>query len=109
MQMMALTGIGHLAERPVGRISGGEARKISLARALTQQPELLLLDEPTVNLDPPSVGDIIALIGDVYRRFDLTVAMVTHQLDHLPPVCNRVIRMEAGRLTAADLPAHRHD
>jgi ABC-type cobalamin/Fe3+-siderophores transport system ATPase subunit len=99
--MMELTRTSHLAERPVGRLSGGEARKIALARALVQEPEILLLDEPTSNLDPRAVRDLGELVVDAFRRFNLTVVMVTHQLDHLPSVANRIIMVKNGRITFA--------
>jgi ABC-type Mn2+/Zn2+ transport system ATPase subunit len=99
MAMMRLTGTTHLTERPVGRVSGGEARKIALARALVQEPEILLLDEPTSNLDPRAVRELSELVVDAYRRFSLTVVMVTHQLDHLPPVANRIIMVRNAHVT----------
>jgi len=99
--MMELTRTSHLAERPVGQLSGGEARKIALARALVQEPEILLLDEPTSNLDPRAVRELGNLVVDAYHRFGLTVVMVTHQLDHLPPVANRIAMVKNGRLTYA--------
>ena len=97
--MMELTRTSHLADRPVGRLSGGEARKIALARALVQEPEILLLDEPTSNLDPRAVRELSELVVDAYRRFNLTVVMVTHQLDHLPPVANRIIMVKNTHVT----------
>jgi ABC-type cobalamin/Fe3+-siderophores transport system ATPase subunit len=97
--MMEITRTSHLAARPVGRLSGGEARKIALARALVQEPEILLLDEPTSNLDPRAVRELGELVVDAYRRFNLTVVMVTHQLDHLPSEANRIIMVKQGRVT----------
>jgi len=96
--VMDLTGTAHLAERPVGQLSGGEARKIALARALVQEPEILLLDEPTSNLDPRAVRELGELVVDAWRRFSLTVVMVTHQLDHLPAVANRIIMVKNARV-----------
>lgn len=97
--MMELTRTSHLAARPVGQLSGGEARKVALARALVQEPEILLLDEPTSNLDPRAVRELSELVVGAYRRFNLTVVMVTHHLDHLPPVANRIIMVKNGRVT----------
>ena len=97
--MMELTRTSHLAERPVGRVSGGEARKIALTRALVQEPELLLLDEPTSNLDPRAVTEFDELVVDAYQRFNLTVVMVTHQFDHIPAVANRIVMVKNGRVT----------
>ena len=97
-EMMTLTRIDHLQNRPIGQVSGGELQKVALARALVQEPEILLLDEPTANLDPCSVAEILRLITDLYRRFSLTVVMVTHQLDHLPDVCNRIVLMKDTRI-----------
>ena len=97
--MMELTRTSHLAERPVGRVSGGEARKIALARALVQEPGILLLDEPTSNLDPRAVREFGEVVVDAFRRFNLTVVMVTHQLDHLPQVANHIVMMKLGRIT----------
>lgn len=99
LAMMDLTRTSHLSDRPVGRLSGGEARKIALARALVQEPELLLLDEPTSNLDPRAVREFDELVADAYRRFCLTVVMVTHLLDHLPQIAGRIVMVRNGRVT----------
>jgi ABC-type Mn2+/Zn2+ transport system ATPase subunit len=96
--MMELTRTAHLRDRPVGRVSGGEARKVALARALAQEPELLLLDEPTSNLDPRAVRELVGLVVEAWRRFGLTVVLVTHQLGHLPEECSRVVMMKRGQV-----------
>jgi ABC-type cobalamin/Fe3+-siderophores transport system ATPase subunit len=95
---MELTRILQLRDRPVGRVSGGEARKVSLARALAQEPQILLLDEPTTNLDPNAVKELLELISDAHRRFNLTTVMVTHVLEHLPEICSKIVMMKQGQV-----------
>jgi ABC-type Mn2+/Zn2+ transport system ATPase subunit len=90
--------ISHLRNRPVGQISGGEMQKVALARALLPEPKILLLDEPTANLDPPSVREIINLLTTVYQQFHLTILMVTHLIEHLPAVCQRFVLMKDSRI-----------
>ncbi|MEO0073218.1 MAG: metal ABC transporter ATP-binding protein [candidate division WOR-3 bacterium] len=97
-EMLRLTGTFHLRNRPAGQVSGGEARKLAIARALVQEPEILLLDEPTSNLDPAAARDITSLIVEAYRRFHLTVVMVSHQPEHLPEPCNRIAMMKNTRI-----------
>ncbi len=98
---LELTGIGRLADRPVGQVSGGEAQKVAIARALAQEPEILLLDEPTASLDRSAVTEITALVTAAWRDLRLTVALVTHQIERLPQSCNRVVMVRAGRVLFA--------
>jgi len=92
-------GLSPLAGRGFGEISGGEQRKALIARAMVQQPELLLLDEPTANLDLGWRERIVETIDQLYRTMDLTVVLVCHELEVLPPGCGRVVVLEAGRVT----------
>lgn len=88
-----------LANRPYGVLSGGEQRKVQLARALAQEPEILLLDEPAGHLDFRWQEQIAALIDAVWRDAALTVIMVTHDPRHLPAAMTHVALMAAGRIT----------
>lgn len=90
--------ITHLRNRPVGQLSGGEMQKVALARALLPGPRILLLDEPTANLDPLSVKEILRLLTTIYRMFNLTILMVTHQFEHLPASCQRLVMMRDARI-----------
>jgi len=93
-------GIAHLKTKPIGHLSGGESQKVSLARALAQQPRILLLDEPTANLDPLAQHEITEVIEQEYERTDFTVLFVTHLLNHLPPVCSHAILLKKGKILA---------
>ena len=86
----------HLASRPLGHLSGGEAQRVAIARALVQEPELLLLDEPTASLDWQARREILRLIGELRKQMALTVLMVTHELNALPELCDSVILLKEG-------------
>ncbi len=94
-------GLGPLRTRPFSRLSGGERRKVHLARALAQEPDLLLLDEPAGHLDLRWQEEMTQLVGRVWRETGLTVIMVTHELRHLPEGCSRVLLLGNGRLLAS--------
>ena len=90
-------GIIHIADRPIGHLSGGEYQKVQLARALCQTPDLLLLDEPTSNLDLGAQKECLDLIMKLHELHDLTTIIVMHDLKSLPPICNRAIIIDEGR------------
>lgn len=96
--VLELVGISHLAERPIGHLSGGEYQRAAIARALVQQPEILLLDEPTASLDPPAQRDILSLVQLIHVQQHITTLYVTHDLRTLPSVCQRVVMMRDGRI-----------
>ena len=96
--VLKLVGISELKERPIGHLSGGEQQKVAIARALAQQPKIMLLDEPTANLDLKAQRDIIELIDEIYRKNNLTVIFVTHILSHLPKSCKEAILMKQGEI-----------
>ena len=95
---MGLVGMIDFANRPIGKLSGGEFQKILLARALTQEPKLLLLDEPFSNLDFSSRNQIETLLNRIHDKEKMTIIMVSHDLNFVPSRCNRVIVMDRGRI-----------
>lgn len=92
--------LDRLADRPFGVLSGGEQRKVHLARALAQQPEILLLDEPAGHLDLRWQESITQLIGRVWRATKITVIMVTHDPRHLPAGVTHAAVLSGGRLVS---------
>lgn len=95
---MGLVGMIDFASRPIGKLSGGEFQKILIARALSQQPRLLLLDEPFSNLDITSRMQIETLLNRIHKRFKITIIMVSHDLRMIPGRCSRVIVLDKGKI-----------
>lgn len=87
----------------VDRLSGGERQKVAIARALMQDPQLLLVDEATASLDPYAAQEIAGLIGELAAARRLTLIAVVHTLSLLPALCDRVVGLKAGRI-ALDMP-----
>lgn len=82
------------------QLSGGMTKRVALARALALDPEIVFLDEPTSGLDPIAAGEFDTLIKTLQSTLDLTVFMVTHDLDSLHTVCNRVAALAGGKIVA---------
>jgi len=99
LEAMKLIGIEALANRPMGKLSGGQQQKVMLARAFAKNPKILLLDEPFSNLDPDSRGQIPSLITQLHKEKDLTTLIVTHDIHHMLDQCNRVIVVTGGKVT----------
>lgn len=93
-----LIGISHLLERPANRLSGGEAQRVSLARALVLKPELLLLDEPMASLDPPTKEALLADLYEILGKLDTTIIYVTHELTEAVILAGRWAVMDRGRV-----------
>jgi iron complex transport system ATP-binding protein len=99
------TGTGELRERPVRELSGGEQRRVILARALAQEPEVLLLDEPTAALDLRYQVEILELARRLAHADRLTVIVTLHDLSQAALVANRIVLLGDGHVLAAGAPA----
>ena len=97
-QWIERLGLGPLAGQPYGALSGGERRKALLAMAMVQQPEILLLDEPTANLDAYWREQIVVALDDLHRDIGLTILLVCHDLETLPTRTHRVLVLRDGRV-----------
>ena len=100
-QKLELVGLPpDAADKYPSELSGGMTKRVSLARALALDPEIVFLDEPTSGLDPISAGDFDDLIGTLQKTLGLTVFMVTHDLDSLYAICDRVAVLGHGKVSA---------
>src|SRR6202007_644102 len=94
-----------VADRFPSELSGGMTKRVALARALALDPDIVFLDEPTSGLDPIGAGDFDELIRTLQRTLGLTVFMVTHDLDSLHTVCDRIAVLADGKvITAGPIP-----
>ena len=99
-------GISDCIDRPVSTYSGGQRRRLEIARALLSDPQVLFLDEPTVGLDPRIRFELLDLIAGLRARSGATVLLTTHYLDEAERLCDRIGIMHAGRIVALDTPAN---
>jgi ABC-2 type transport system ATP-binding protein len=98
-------GLNDLLDRRVNTYSGGERRRLEIARALVPRPRALFLDEPTVGLDPRMRYELIDLVAGLRQSDDLTVLLTTHYLDEAERLCDRIGIMHEGRIVASGSPA----
>ncbi|HUW62872.1 MAG TPA: ABC transporter ATP-binding protein [Candidatus Bathyarchaeia archaeon] len=101
---LVAVGAAHLADRPVGKLSGGEYQRVALARVLAQEPDVFLFDEPTAGIDPQAQLELLELIRRVHAEREVTALYVTHHIrledGHaaLPECCTRLLMMRHGRI-----------
>ena len=103
-ELVSMVGLRDLVDRPVATYSGGERRRLEIARALVSSPRVLFLDEPTVGLDPRIRAELLDVIAELRSRSDLTILLTTHYLDEAERLCDRVAIMHAGEIVALDEP-----
>ncbi|MDZ7727694.1 MAG: ATP-binding cassette domain-containing protein [Dehalococcoidia bacterium] len=103
-RVLSETGTGHLRDRHLHTLSGGERQRVALAAVLALEPRLLLLDEPTSQLDPAGAEDVFEALDRLRHRRGIAVAMSEHRLDHALPAADGVIAFNAG--AAAQIEPH---
>lgn len=98
------TGLITLKKRPVDELSAGERQRVLIARALAQEPKLLLLDEPTAHLDIGYQTDILDLIKSLQQDNGLTILCVLHDLNLASQYCDKLLLLDKGRIIGFDTP-----
>ncbi len=104
-QALARVGMDHLDDRRFGELSGGQQQRVLIARSLASGPRLLLLDEPTVGLDPAAQARFYTLVCDLQKEADLTLLCASHDLGVVSAHADRVILLDRS-VRAAGAPAH---
>ncbi|WP_027400405.1 ABC transporter ATP-binding protein [Anaerovorax odorimutans] len=97
-QLCKELGLTHLMKRKSWKLSGGEVQKVALARALSFKPKLLLLDEPTANIDPKTTGEIELILKKINIDEGITVIIITHNLVQAKRLCHDVVFMNQGQI-----------
>lgn len=99
--LMARFGVGTLADRYPDQLSGGQAQRVAILRAVATSPRLLLLDEPFSALDPATRGELQSWLADLAAALEVTVVLVTHDVDEALALAHRIVSIDDGRLTGA--------
>jgi iron complex transport system ATP-binding protein len=102
---LAQVGAEHLSARSIGELSGGEKQRVILARALAQQPRLILLDEPTLHLDIGAQVELLERLRQLAQENRYTVVVVTHELGLAAEFADRVVLLQHGRCLRVGTPA----
>lgn len=103
-EMASFFGIDEWFREDVNRLSGGQKQILNLASVMVMQPEVLLLDEPASQLDPIAAGEFIKTVKRINSELGTTVVIAEHRLDEILPVCDRMILLDGGRITASGSP-----
>lgn len=104
-ELLALFEISHLRTRITGHLSSGESTRVNLCKALLNDPELLLLDEPTASLDPNIADKVRKILRRIQRERQITMLYTSHNMRDVEELCDRVLFMHKGRIIAEGAPA----
>lgn len=97
-ELLDLVGLADKADEHPSRLSGGQQQRVAIARALAMDPEILLLDEVTSALDPELVGDVLNVLRNIAQTTDITMLIVTHEMQFAQEVSHRVLMFDQGRI-----------
>ena len=95
-ELLARVGLSDHAKKYPAQLSGGQKQRVGIARALATRPKILLCDEATSALDPQTTGQVLHLLAEINRELGLTIVLITHEMDVIRRVCDRVAVMDGG-------------
>jgi D-methionine transport system ATP-binding protein len=97
-ELLGLVGLTHKKHVYPSKLSGGEKQRVGIARALANHPEVLLCDEATSALDPQTTREILHLIKNIHNKLGITIILITHEMDVVKQICNKVAVLEKGKI-----------
>jgi len=97
-ELVQLVGLEHQTHQYPAQLSGGQKQRVGIARALATKPDILLCDEATSALDPQTTAQVLALLDKINRELGLTIVLITHEMDVIRRVCDRVAVLDSGHL-----------
>ncbi|MDZ5603226.1 methionine ABC transporter ATP-binding protein [Pseudomonas sp. RP23018S] len=97
-ELLARVGLSEHAKKYPAQLSGGQKQRVGIARALSTSPKILLCDEATSALDPQTTASVLQLLAEINRELKLTIVLITHEMDVIRRVCDRVAVMDAGQI-----------
>jgi D-methionine transport system ATP-binding protein len=98
LECLEIVGLSDKANTFPAKLSGGQKQRVAIARALANNPKVLLCDEPTSSVDPKTTGSILAFLKNINLQFGITIVIVTHEMNVVNAICNKVAVMENGKV-----------
>ena len=102
-ELLAIVGLEGRGNAPISTLSGGQKQRVAIARALATEPSILFCDEATSALDPQTTRSILSLIKEIQKKMNLTVIMITHQMEVVRDACDRVAVLDSGHIVEEGL------
>ncbi|WP_432362625.1 methionine ABC transporter ATP-binding protein [Sporosarcina sp. UB5] len=97
-ECLQFVGLDSFMDKYPAQLSGGQKQRVAIARALANNPQVLLCDEPTSSLDPNTTAEILHVLKDINRSFGVTIVIVSHEMEVIKSICNRVTVMNEGQV-----------
>lgn len=105
-ELLKLVGLSHKIDAYPSQLSGGEKQRVGIARALASNPQVLLCDEATSALDPQTTQSILSLLKEINQKLNITIIMITHQMEVVKEICQRVAVIDHGVIIEEDSVFH---